>query len=352
METGVEGNRHEPPTKYARKPIRLVGTCPSSNASIGGNEYLSKVEEAARWAEDDGWDALLVYTSNKLIDPWLISQHIIQHTKRLRPLIAVQPLYYHPAAVARFVAGIAQLYERQVALNMVAGDYPSDREALCDELEHDQRYERIDEYMSIVRMLLTRRSPTSFSGRHYALKHFQSLFLQSQDLVPAITIAGSSAKGFEVARKLGACAIQYPKPSFCYDASFVDPSADFGIRVGIIARRTSSDAWQYARRRFPEDKDRAALRAHLTSASDSVWVKGLSQPIILDEGHPYWLAPYKNYYSSCPFLVGSFECVAQEIARYIEIGFTTFLLEKPENRHDSATVTEVFKMAQRLVKSG
>jgi len=46
----------------------------------------------------------LIYTDNGLVDPWLIAQAMITHTERLCPLVAVQPVYMHPYAVAKMVA--------------------------------------------------------------------------------------------------------------------------------------------------------------------------------------------------------------------------------------------------------
>jgi alkanesulfonate monooxygenase len=56
-----------------------------------------------------------------LVDPCLVSQVILQNTKKLCPLVAVQPAYMHPYAVAKIVSSLAHLYERRIYLNMVVG---------------------------------------------------------------------------------------------------------------------------------------------------------------------------------------------------------------------------------------
>jgi len=66
-----------------------------------------------------------------------VSQVIIQATSRLCPLVAVQPIYLHPYAVATLVASLGHLYRRRVYLNMVAGGFVNDLTALDDPTPHD-----------------------------------------------------------------------------------------------------------------------------------------------------------------------------------------------------------------------
>ncbi len=105
----------------------------------------------SKWADDAGWEAILVYTDNLLVDPWLVSQLIIQNTKQLRPLVAIQPIYMHPYSVAKMVTSFSMLYGRAVYLNFVAGGFKRDLQALNDTTPHDLRYQRIIEYATIIR---------------------------------------------------------------------------------------------------------------------------------------------------------------------------------------------------------
>jgi hypothetical protein len=49
------------------------------------------------------------YTDNSLVDPWLVSQIILQNTEKLSPLIDIQPVYMHAYAVAKMVASFGHL---------------------------------------------------------------------------------------------------------------------------------------------------------------------------------------------------------------------------------------------------
>src|SRR5204862_4460486 len=88
---------------------------------------------------------------------------IIQNTTSLCPLVAVQPIYMHPYAVAKMVASLGHLHRRRIYLNMVAGGFKNDLVALNDTTPHDKRYDRLIEYTLIIRELL-RGSAESFDG--------------------------------------------------------------------------------------------------------------------------------------------------------------------------------------------
>jgi alkanesulfonate monooxygenase len=65
--------------------------------------------------------------------------------------------------------------------------------------------------------------------------------------------------------------------------------------------------------------------------------------------HPYWLVPFENYKTFCPYLVGSYEEVSQELARYIKVGFKSFILDIPFSREELHHSMAVFRQAARQV---
>jgi alkanesulfonate monooxygenase len=318
---------------------------------VGREQYLQRVGDIARWSEDAGCKGILVYSDNSLVDAWLLSQIIIQQTTRLCPLVAVQPIYMHPYAVAKQIASLAHLYGRQVYLNMVAGGFKNDLEALNDNTPHDQRYARLIEYTTIVMSLLEGAGPVSFSGEFHTVKNLKLTPPLAPELLPGVFVSGSSDAGVAAAKALSATAIKYPKP-----AGEEDPRGDEvvppGIRVGIIARERDEHAWQIAHERFPEDRKGQLTRNLATKVSDSVWHKQLSEA---EEGgdtkSPYWLVPFHNYKTMCPYLVGSYDQVAGELARYFSAGYRTVILDIPpdaeELRHTFAAFDRAAQPALR-----
>src|ERR1700732_157936 len=101
------------------EPIDLSTTCPTFDGSDSG-AYVKRVCEVSRWSDDAGCKGILVYTDNSVVDPWLIAHTIIQNTRALSPLVAVQPVYMHPYTVAKMVSSLSYLHDRRMCLNMVA----------------------------------------------------------------------------------------------------------------------------------------------------------------------------------------------------------------------------------------
>ena len=70
---------------------------------------------------------------------------------------------------------------------------------------------------------------------------------------------------------------------------------------------------------------------------------------IEEETSPYWLVPFENYKTFCPYLVGSYERVAAELARYIERGHLTIILDIPATKEELEHIKVVFGRAKQMV---
>ncbi len=328
--------------------IRIYSTCPQST-QVSRADYLRQVVDVAQWSEACGCFGMLVYTDNGLVDPWLVTQHILQNTTQLRPLVAVQPIYMHPYAVAKMVATFGHFYDRQLYLNMVAGGFKNDLVALSDTTPHDKRYARLVEYTQIIRELLKGPDPVTFKGEFYTVEKLRMTPPLPSGLQPGIFVSGSSEEGLAAARALNATAVKYPQPVQAYEGKIVDDSGDSGVRVGIIARADGAEAWEIAHRRFPEDRKGQLTHQLAMKVSDSVWHKQLSAlgETGPDQHHPYWMVPFQNYKTFCPYLVGSYERVGLELARYIQVGYKTFILDIPASEEELKHINRVFAEATK-----
>jgi alkanesulfonate monooxygenase len=61
----------------------------------------------------------------------------------------------------------------------------------------------------------------------------------------------------------------------------------------------------------------------------------------------YWLRPFESYKTFCPYLVGSYERVAEELAKYIGVGYETFVLDIPPSEEELRHTSVVFERATR-----
>jgi alkanesulfonate monooxygenase len=327
--------------------IELFSTCPQSAKAERGS-YLQTVIEVARWSERAGCKGMLVYSDNSQIDPWLLSQAIIENTEHLCPLLAVQPIYMHPYTVAKMVATLGYLFRRRIYLNMVAGGFKNDLTALNDTTPHDQRYTRLAEYTIIIKELLAGSGPVSYEGQVYKVENLKMVPPLDPELFPGIFVSGSSEAGLEVARALGATAIHYPEPARSYVEPLPADSIGHGIRIGIIARESEREAWKVAHAYFPEDRKGQLTQQLAMKVSDSVWHKQLSQLGKTGEGNPYWLVPFQNYKTFCPYLVGNYGQVAAELVAYIRAGMRTFILDIPKKEEDLNHISAAFRRALEI----
>ena len=333
----------------SHKPLEVFATCPQSSAAHA-DSYLRRVAEVARWSEEYGCKGILVYTDNSLVDAWLVSQIIIQNTEKLCPLVAVQPVYMHPYSVAKLVASFGYLYGRRIFLNMVAGGFKNDLCALNDTTPHDKRYARLIEYTTIVKELLASPAPVTFEGEFYKVDKLKMTPPLSPELFPGIFISGSSDAGLESARALKATAVRYPKPAKECEAEAPLDGIDSGIRVGIIARRNEAEAWEIAEWRFPEDRKGQIAHQLAMKVSDSFWHQQLSETAKQTKTgrSPYWLRPFENYKTFCPYLVGSYDQVAEELERYMTLGYTAFILDIPPSQEELHHINIAFGRTSQM----
>jgi alkanesulfonate monooxygenase len=337
-------------TPIDRTNVEVFSTCPQSK-DVDQAEYLRRVADVARWSDEAGYRGILVYTDNSIVDPWLVSQIILQNTEQLCPLVAVQPIYMHPYAAAKMVSTLAFLHGRRIFLNMLAGGFKNDLLALNDETPHDDRYLRTVEYTQIVKALLSSPEPVSFEGKYYTVTNLRLTPALPEELFPGILISGSSEAGLTAAREIGATAVKYPKPPGEEDDATQD-TIESGVRVGIIAREDPDEAWKVALERFPEDRKGQITHQVAMKVSDSQWHKQLSertdQPAAGES--PYWLGPFQNYKTFCPYLVGSYGAVADEVARYMGQGYRTFILDIPVSDEELDHTAVVFDRAHALAR--
>lgn len=326
--------------------LAIFSTCPQSRDS-SPHEYAQRVIDTARWSEAAGCEGMLVYTDNGIIDPWLVSQLVIENTRRLAPLVAVQAAYMHPYSAAKMVSSLGYLHGRRLYLNMVAGGFRNDLLALGDDTPHDERYERTVEYAQIMTRLLQGET-VSYQGSRYTVSNLSMTPALAAELQPGLFISGSSPAGLDAAARIGAVAVKYPKRT----GEELDQAGErAGMRVGIVTRASGTEAWTVARERFPEDRKGQIAHKLAMKVSDSHWHQQLSDMADATdvEDDPYWLWPFETYATFCPYLVGSYERVGAELARYVQLGFHSFILDIPASEEELHHIRVVFEQARTSV---
>ena len=327
--------------------IDLFTTTPQS-VEFDRHLFLKELKRIARQTEKYGYKGILVYSDNRLADPWLITGIILTETHHLLPMIALQPMYMHPYTVAKKIASIGLIYDRPIALNLVAGGFVNDLKAIGDHTPHDKRYERLAEYAEIIQLLLTSEKAVTYMGEFYEIKNLKLQPDLPERLQPKYYLSGSSDMARKTAARLDAKLIEYPEPTKDYiESGRTNGNGIRGMRVGILARHTHDKAWSDAQIRFPNTRSGELSHQMAEKTSDSEWHKTLSGQNGHDQSKDsvYWLGPFKHYHTFCPYLVGDFDEVARELSGYLEIGCETCILDIPVSEIDLQSTLQVFEQA-------
>ena len=166
--------------------------------------------------------------------------------------------------------------------------------------------------------------------------------------MPGVFLSGSSDAGMRAVEALDAVGIQYPRPVDTYHEP-LPTDGSFGMRIGVVTRPDSDEAWSIAEGRFPEDRKGQLTHQLAMKISDSEWHRQLSDLGRTESrDNPYWLRPFENYKTMCPYLVGDYECVATEIARYIRLGYGAFILDIPPDPDELQHTGRVFERAEAI----
>ena len=247
------------------------------------------------------------------------------------------------------VSSLSAIHGRRICLNMVAGGFANDLKALADCTPHDRRYDRLTEYTTIIQRLLDGSSPVTFAGEFYQIEQLTLKPTLSKSLYPVITLSGSSNAGLAAAMALGAIAVKYPEPPEQISVHPHPKSLGCGFRTGIIVREREDEAWKIADERFPSDRMGQIAHGLAMKASDSEWHRTLSasSDSAAQKRGTYWLRPFENYKTFCPYLVGSYDEVADSLALYLAEGFTTIILDVPASEEDLAHIRAVLVQARQ-----
>jgi len=327
--------------------VELFTTAPPIYGRSDGAAYLEDIRRIACRADEAGYKGILIYTDNATADPWLVAQVVAANTRALMPLVAVQPVYTHPFTIAKLVTTLAFFYKRRIALNMVAGGFMNDLAALGDKTPHDGRYKRLVEYTTVVQRLLT-GSTVTFEGEYYSVRQLSLKPALPAEFSPYVLLSGSSEAGLAAARELGALPVMYPEPPGQPQRQIAGP---YGIRVGIMARQDHEQAWAAAHERFPGDRAGKLTRELASKTSDSEWHKQLSKLAAAERGarETYWMEPFENYKTNCPYFVGSYSEIGAEIGKYVSAGCSLVILDVPASEEDFEHAAAVFSRVSRKV---
>lgn len=340
-----------PPRGEAMAPIRVSAenAAPADPAAL-----LDFQTEVALAAEEAGFTGVLTPIGIGCPDPWVVCSAVAARTTSLSFIVALRPSLQSATLTAQQADTFRRLHGGRVMLNIVTGGNPAEQAGYGVHVPHDERYEITDEALQAIRPLLS-GDQVDLEGKHLQLVGAQLPEPTTQP-VP-IFFGGASAKAVEVAAAQADTYLLWGEPladiaeridTVRTAASAAGRELDYGLRIHVISRDTSEQAWQAAAdiQATFDPEAVAAVQQHKASM-DSVGqarMGALHGSELPQDVQDLVIAP--NLWSGIGLmregvgtaLVGSHDEVADRLAEYADLGIGEFILSSYPHRDEALRV--------------
>ncbi|GGV58298.1 alkanesulfonate monooxygenase [Streptomyces longisporoflavus] len=297
--------------------------------------YLSQI---ARAAEELGFVGALTPTGAWCEDAWLTTAMVAQHTERLKFLVAFRPGFVSPTLAAQMASTFQRQTGGRLLLNVVTGGESHEQRAYGDFLDKDARYRRTGEFLEIVRALWEGKT-VDLRGEHLGVEGAK--LARTPDPVPEVYFGGSSPIAGETAARHVDVYLTWGEPPAQVAekitlirelAARERRTVRFGIRLHVITRDTSEQAWAEADRLLAgfDQETVASVQAGLARSES----EGQQRMLALHGGgdrrsleiHPnLWAGIGLVRGGAGTALVGSHAEVADRIKEYAALGIDEFI---------------------------
>jgi alkanesulfonate monooxygenase len=287
--------------------------------------------EAARL----GIDSLLIDFGLSKPDPILLSLALGAASDQVKFLVAYRPGLTCPTLFVQQINTLSAMIGGRVSLNIVAGSSPAELIAYGDHLDHDQRYARMDEFLSVCLALWQSGGPCTFEGRYYQVKNaaLATPFVSERLSRPELFISGLSERARDIAAKHGAVWIRFADTPERLGPAILPARAlgvEVGLRLSVLTRPTRDEAIDAAHalvRDFSVGDAAWEREKTFVRTSDSVGIKAayaIADSDWLDE--TLWSGAVRFFGATTLALVGTPEQVASALVRFHRLGVSHFVL--------------------------
>jgi len=260
--------------------IGMVGTkeVSESRGSFEGPAidpgYLARFAQAH---EQAGFDRVLIGYGATGPDGFAVAAHVLYATSALKVLIAHRPGFAAPTLVARKLATLDQLTGGgRVAIHHITGGDELDQKRDGDFADHDRRYARTAEFMTLLRRELTETAPFDYDGEFYQVRGAYSSVRPPAGGIP-LFFGGASAPAVRVGAEHADVYMLWGEPVAQIAERIAEIRAQaakhrrtvrFSLSVRPIVASTEEAAWQRAEeiRAATERRAAEAGAAQVTAA--------------------------------------------------------------------------------------
>jgi alkanesulfonate monooxygenase len=308
------------------------------------------VRRFARAHEDAGFDRVLIGYSSSQPDGTQVAAYAAAHTDRLSFLVAHRPGFVAPTLAARTFATLDQFAGGRIAVHIITGGSDGEQRRDGDHLAKDERYDRTDEYLDVVKQAWTSDAPFGYHGRYYQVEDFYAEVRSAQEPRIPLYFGGSSEAAYRVGGKhadvyalwgepLAETAEQIASVRAAAAAADRDPAPRISVSFRPILGPTEEIAWDRVHRilattraniedfrgqwRRPTGglggaapQNRGSQRLLAAAAKGELHDRALWTPLAAATGAA----------GNSTALVGTPETVAEALLDYVNIGVTTLLI--------------------------
>src|SRR4026208_2034758 len=190
--------------KTAQETSRVATTKASSPAALPDMEGWTRF---ARCAEASGIESVLLSFSRYEPDTILIACALGQLASKLKFIVAYRMGLMQPATFVQQINTLSGLIDGRVSLNIVAGSSTVEQRGYGDFLDHDERYARAEEFLSVCHAFWSGNGDVSFSGKycHVDKGKIFTPFLAPDRSEPEIYVSGHSEQAQHLALTQASC---------------------------------------------------------------------------------------------------------------------------------------------------
>lgn len=339
---------------------RYLGTREGARAVT--YHYCKQIAQAV---DELGYTGVLLPTGKSCEDAWVAAASLIPATKHLKFLVAVRPGLVLPTAAARMAATFDRFSQGRLLVNVVTGGDPVELEGDGLFLDHKERYELTNEFLSIWRKELAGEE-VDYAGEYLNVKGGVVLYPPVQQPYPPLYFGGSSEAAMKVAAEHVDVYLTWGEPPNQVKekitrmrelAAEQGRTLRFGIRLHVIVRRTKEEAWQAADELIAHLDDETIKAAQqIYARMDSIGQQRMAQ---LHKGDRNRLVISPNLWAGIGLvrggagtaLVGDPDQIAARMREYEELGIETFILSGYPHLEEAYRTAELLFPKLNLSKS-
>ena len=294
------------------------------------------ITRTARIHEEAGFDRVLIGYFSNAPDGFLIGAHAATVTSRLKFLLAHRPGFVAPTVAARKLATLDQLTGGRTAVHLIAGGNNAAQARDGDFTDHDTRYRRTQEYVTLLRRTWTETAPFDHQGEFYrVVGAYADIRCQQKPHIPIYGGGGSPAAIEALApcvdvymlwgEPLNASAAFMDK--VCAVAARTNHRLTFSLSTRPILGRTEGEAWDRARDILAKVKARQQGAAPAPQNTGSLrLLDAAAEKEVHDSCLWMALAMVTGARGNSTALVGTPETVARALVAYYDLGATSLLI--------------------------